>query len=95
MKAEMDQFRDFVREHPRVLDELRKDPVSIQSEAFADEHRAVREYLNEHPGIKEELKKYPHFFDGLTAPLGRADRTRTATRNESVKAGPSGSASLP
>jgi hypothetical protein len=66
-KAELDQFRDFVREHPRVLEELQKDPSLIQSNAFADEHRAVREYLGKHPAIKDELKKYPNFYGGLTA----------------------------
>jgi hypothetical protein len=66
-KAELDQFREFVREHPRVLEELQKDPSLIQSSEFADEHRAVREYLSKHPTIKDELKKYPKFFDGLTA----------------------------
>jgi hypothetical protein len=41
MKAELDQFRDFVREHPHVLDELQKDPSLIRTPTFAEEHRRL------------------------------------------------------
>ena len=67
MKKELEQFKAFIQEHPRALDELKKDPSLIRTAAFSEEHRAVGEYLAEHGKVKDELKKYPNFFANLTA----------------------------
>jgi hypothetical protein len=65
------QFKTFIQEHPRALDELRKDPSLIGNPSFAAEHKVVGDYLAQHPRIadevKTELKKAPHFFDEMTA----------------------------
>lgn len=67
MEKELNDFKAFIQEHPRALDELKKDPSLIQTAGFSDEHQAVREYLQAHAKVKVELKKYPHFFDNLKA----------------------------
>jgi hypothetical protein len=67
MKKELENFKVFIQEHPRALDELKKDPSLIRSAAFVEEHQVVREYLEQHAKVKEELKKYPNFFADLKA----------------------------
>jgi hypothetical protein len=68
---ELTQFKVFIQEHPRALDELKKDPSLIGNPSFAAEHKVVGEYLAQHPNVKDqvknELKKAPHFFDNMTA----------------------------
>jgi tungstate transport system substrate-binding protein len=64
---ELGQFRAFIQEHPRALDELKKDPSLLGKHEFSDEHKVVAEYLAQHPGIPDLVKAVPHFFDGLQA----------------------------
>jgi len=65
--SELDQFRVFIQEHPRALDELKRDPSLIGRAEFVKEHKVVGDYLSKHPGIPKEVKAVPHFFDNLTA----------------------------
>jgi hypothetical protein len=65
--AALSQFRTFIREHPRALEELKKDPALIGKAEFAEEHKVVGDFLAQHPGVKDEVKAVPHFFDNLTA----------------------------
>jgi hypothetical protein len=64
---ELNQFRTFIQEHPRALDELKKDPTLIAKPEFAQEHKVVGEYLAQHPRVPELVKATPHFFDNLKA----------------------------
>ena len=63
---ELKQFRVFIQEHPRALEELKADPSLIGKPEFAKEHDVVGEYLSKHPTIKDQVKAFPHFFDNLT-----------------------------
>jgi hypothetical protein len=36
--SELDQFRVFIQEHPRALDELKRDPSLIGRAEFVKEH---------------------------------------------------------
>jgi hypothetical protein len=64
---ELTAFKAFIQEHPRALDELKKDPSLIGNPKFAETHQVVGEYLAKHPRVKDEVKGVPHFFDNLTA----------------------------
>jgi hypothetical protein len=64
---ELAEFKVFIQEHPRALDELKKDPSLIRNPKFAEAHQVVGEYLAKHPKVKDEMKSVPHFFDNLTA----------------------------
>jgi hypothetical protein len=64
---ELAEFRTFIREHPRALDELKKDPALISDPAFAKSHDVVGLYLAKHPAVIEQVKAVPHFFENLTA----------------------------
>jgi hypothetical protein len=64
---ELNQYRTFIQEHPRVLEELKKDPSLLGMEEFAQAHKVVGEYLAKHVGIAEQVKGVPHFFDDLKA----------------------------
>jgi tungstate transport system substrate-binding protein len=65
--GELKNFRAFIQEHPKALEELQNDPSLIAKAAFAEEHKVVGDYLAAHPGLKSEVLASPHFFDGLTA----------------------------
>jgi hypothetical protein len=63
---ELAGFRTFIREHPRALEELKKDPSLVGKPEFASAHEVVGEYLAKHPAIPDMVRKVPHFFDNLT-----------------------------
>ena len=60
-------FRTFIQEHPRALEELKNNPSLIGKPEFAQEHTVVGEYLTAHPDIAAQVQAIPHFFDGLKA----------------------------
>jgi hypothetical protein len=64
---ELPAFKVFIQEHPRALDELKKDPSLIASQDFAKQHKVVGEYLEKHPRVIQQVQAVPHFFDNLTA----------------------------
>jgi hypothetical protein len=65
--GDLAEFKAFICEHPRALDELKKDPSLIGDPKFAESHEVVGEYLAAHPQVKDTVKAMPHFFDNLTA----------------------------
>jgi hypothetical protein len=65
--AELAQFKTFIQEHPRALDDLKKDPSLIGNPDFAKEHKVVGEYLAAHRTVIAKVKAVPHFFDNLSA----------------------------
>jgi hypothetical protein len=65
--AELTRFKTFIEEHPRALDELKKDPSLIANPHFAEADKVVGEYLAKYPKVKDQVKGVPHFFDNLTA----------------------------
>jgi tungstate transport system substrate-binding protein len=80
------QFRVFIQEHPKALDELKKDPSLIGKPEFAGTHDVVGDYLRQHPGIADEVKSVPHFFDDLTATTpGGQHRKRAEDKKEDKK----------
>jgi len=64
---ELPPFKTFIQEHPRALDELKKDPSLIGRPEFAAEHKVVGEYLAQHLQVIPQVKAVPHFFDDLKA----------------------------
>ena len=64
---ELNQFRTFIQEHPRALEEPKKDPSLLGKQQFAQEHKVVGDYLAKHAGVIEQVKGIPHFFDDLKA----------------------------
>jgi hypothetical protein len=58
---ELNQFRTFIQEHPRALDELKKDPSLLGQAEFAQQHKMVGDYLAKHSGIPDQVKAVPHF----------------------------------
>jgi hypothetical protein len=64
---ELALFKTFIEQHPRALEELKRDPSLIGSPDFAKEHKVVGEYLAKHPSVKGRVKAVPHFFDSLKA----------------------------
>ena len=58
---ELNQFRTFIQELPRALDELKKDPSLLRKAEFAQQHKMVGDYLAKHPEIPDQVKAVPHF----------------------------------
>ncbi len=66
-QSELPKFKAFIEQHPRALEELKKDPSLIEKPEFAKSHRVVGQYLAAHPNVKKEVMANPKFFDGITA----------------------------
>ncbi len=64
---DLKDFRAFIQEHPRALEELKRDPPLLGKAEFAQQHNVVGEYLAKHPAIKDRVKEIPRFFDDLKA----------------------------
>src|SRR5689334_259789 len=61
-KSEMDSFRHYLRKHPSVARELRKDPSLVNNPEFLAKHTGVQKFLAGHPALQEELKQKPTAF---------------------------------
>ena len=75
-KSEMDTFRKFLRTHPRVARDIRKDPSLVHNPEFLAKHTGLQKFLTAHPTVQEELKQNPTAF----LPLTKQEHKQTAVR---------------
>ena len=52
----------FLSQHPKVAQELAKDPSLIDNKEYLSQHPALQGYLNSHPEIKNEWQSHPDAF---------------------------------
>jgi hypothetical protein len=75
-KSEMDTFRHYLRRHPSVARQLRKDPTLINNPEFLAKHTGVQKFLASHPTVQEELKQNPTAFLPLKTPAHKQTAKR-------------------
>lgn len=66
-QAEAAQFRSFIQQHPRALQESQANPEAVGTPEYASRFPKVGQYLSEHPQIVNYLKAHPDFLKGLQA----------------------------
>jgi len=52
-------FARFLDGHPRVAQDLRRNPTLVNNGDYLEDHKELREFLRDHPAIREELRVHP------------------------------------
>jgi len=59
---ELALFARFLDDHPRVAQDLRRNPSLANNGDYLEDHKELRQFLRDHPGIREELRVNPSAF---------------------------------
>jgi len=59
---ELALFARFLGDHPRVAQDLRRNPSLANNGDYLEDHKELREFLRDHPAIREELRVNPRAF---------------------------------
>jgi hypothetical protein len=59
LRSEVNQFHDFLQNHPRVSAELRTNPNLVNSKRYLDKHDDLAVFMRHHPDVKRELVNHP------------------------------------
>ncbi len=57
--AERKSFEQYLRKHPRVARQLRKDPSLANDPQFLSKHTSLQKFLAAHPAVSAQLKENP------------------------------------
>ena len=49
----------FLEGHPRVAQDLRRNPSLVNDGDYLEDHKELREFLRDHPALREELRMNP------------------------------------
>lgn len=61
-RKELKNFDSFLDHHPRVAEQLRRDPNLINDHAWVEKHPGLENWLSKHPRAAEELRENPRAF---------------------------------
>jgi hypothetical protein len=61
-RAQLVDMDEFMRDHPEITEQLRKDPSLIDNKQFVESHAALQQFLADHPGVRDEFKSHPEAF---------------------------------
>jgi hypothetical protein len=55
-------FDQFLDSHPKLGEQIHKDPSLVNNDEFVRNHPALQNYLADHPGVREEITANPNAF---------------------------------
>jgi hypothetical protein len=58
-KQEVKTWDSFLDSHPRIAEDLQKDPQRVNDPGFVSSHPELQSFLSDHPKVREELKENP------------------------------------
>jgi|GraSoiStandDraft_26_1057304.scaffolds.fasta_scaffold297647_1 hypothetical protein len=58
-KQEVKTWDSFLDSHPKIAEDLQKDPQRVNDPGFVSSHPELQSFLSDHPGVREELKENP------------------------------------
>jgi phage-related protein len=61
-RRDLENFHQFLENHPRIAQELRSNPSVINNRRWVDDHNELEAFLRRHPEIREELRANPQRF---------------------------------
>ena len=61
-RTEMDNFSDFLLNHPGVHKQLQQNPALINDPNYLAQHSQLQTFLNNHPGVAQQVKANPTTF---------------------------------
>jgi len=59
VRTEMRQFRDFLRDHPRIATDLRTNPNLVYNRRYLERHDELDRFLRRHPAVRREIADRP------------------------------------
>ena len=58
-QQEIKTWDGFLDSHPKIAEDLQKDPQRINDAGFVSQHPELQSFLSDHPKVREELKENP------------------------------------
>lgn len=73
LRNEVRQFHSLMQSHPKVSEELRRNPKLVNSKRYLNKHDDLEKFLQRHPQVKQEIINHPSRVFG---PYYRQDHPR-------------------
>jgi hypothetical protein len=70
-RQELNNFDQFLDNHNKIAQDLRRNPNLVNDPAYIRSHPDLKEFLNNHHGVRDELRNNPRRFlarEGWYAP---------------------------
>ena len=59
LRNEIDQFHDYMQNHPRVSTELQNNPQLVYNKRYLSKHDDLERFLKRHPLVRQEIGQNP------------------------------------
>ena len=59
LRNEIDQFHDYMQNHPRVSTELQNNPQLVYNKKYLSKHYDLERFLKRHPLVRQEISQNP------------------------------------
>jgi len=59
LRNEIDQFHDYMQNHPRVSTELQNNPQLVYNRRYLSNHEELEKFLKRHPLVRQEIGQNP------------------------------------
>lgn len=59
LREDVRDFRDFLRDRPRIAAELRANPNLVMNRRYLDNHNELARFLRHRPALREEIRANP------------------------------------
>ena len=59
LRNEMEQFHDYLQNHPRVSTELQNNPQLVYNKKYLSNHDDLERFLKRHPLVRQEISQNP------------------------------------
>ncbi len=59
LQSEIDQFHDYLQNHPRVSTDLQNNPQLVYNKKYLSNHDDLERFLKRHPLVRQEISDNP------------------------------------
>ncbi len=59
LRNEIDQFQDYLQNHPRVSAEIQNNPQLVYNKKYLANHDDLERFLRRHPLVRQEISQNP------------------------------------
>ena len=64
LRAEIEQFHDYLQTHPRVSTDLQNNPQLVYNKKYLSNHEDLERFLKKHPLVRREINDNPGLVFG-------------------------------
>jgi hypothetical protein len=59
LNEEINSFRAFLKDHPKVSTELQANPALAGNKKYLDKHENLKKFFKQHPAVQHEVINHP------------------------------------